>query len=61
MKPSASGRRESDRLLQRIRALVRKSERDDGRNSVELDAQTREIDRLKSELAELVKRNERQT
>jgi hypothetical protein len=58
--PRPSRRRERDRLLQRIRALVRESERDDGRKSVELDAKRREIAQLKSELADVVKRTERQ-
>jgi hypothetical protein len=60
MSPGPSRRRECDRLLQRIRALVRESERDDGRKSVELDAKRREIAQLKSELANVVKRTERQ-
>jgi hypothetical protein len=49
-------RRESDQLLQRIRKLVRASDRDDGATSVGLEAQRREIDRLKSQLADVVKR-----
>jgi hypothetical protein len=57
--PEPFPRRESDQLLQRIRSLVRDSERVDGRDGVELEAQRREIDRLKSELAEAVKRTER--
>jgi hypothetical protein len=57
--PGRFPRRESDQLLQRIRSLVRESERVDGRDGVELEAQRREIDRLKSELAEAVKRTER--
>jgi flagellin-like hook-associated protein FlgL len=57
--PGLSPRRESDQLLQRIRTLVRESERDNGRSGVELEAQRREIDRLKSELADLVKQTEK--
>jgi hypothetical protein len=57
--PGPFPRRESDQLLQRIRSLVRDTGRVDGRDGVELEARRREIDRLKSELAEAVKRTER--
>jgi hypothetical protein len=57
--PGLSPRRESDQLLQRIRTLVRESGRDDGRSGIELEAQRREIDRLKAELADVVKQTER--
>jgi len=49
--------RESDRLLERIRELVRQTDRDDHPSSAALRAQRREIEDLKSQLAELVKRN----
>lgn len=42
--------------MQRIRTLVHDSRRDDGANRIELEARRREIDRLKAQLAELVKR-----
>jgi len=47
--------READRLLQRIRALVRDSSRESGANGIELERRLREIERLKARLAELVK------
>lgn len=49
--------RETDRLLQRIRTLVHDSRRDNGANDVELEARSREIERLKVQLAEVVKRS----
>jgi hypothetical protein len=54
---STSPRRETDRLLQRIRTLVRETARGDGSNGATLRAQKREIEQLKSQLAEIVKRN----
>ena len=47
--------RETDRLLQRIRALVRDRRRADA-SAAEREARTREIERLKAQLAEIVKR-----
>jgi hypothetical protein len=49
-------KRESDRLLERLRTLVQDNRRAIGASSVELDARSREIERLKAELAEVVKR-----
>ena len=49
--------RESDRLLQRIRTLVRQTARDDGAGAASLQAQRRELEGLKSEFAESVKRD----
>ena len=48
--------RTADRLLQRIRMLVRESRSDNGANGVELEEREREIERLKEQLAEVVKR-----
>lgn len=48
--------RESDRLLQRIRTLVQDDRRPNGPNSFALEARRREIERLKTELADVVKR-----
>jgi hypothetical protein len=47
--------RETDRLLRRIRTLVHESRADYGANDVELEARRREIERLKAELADIVK------
>jgi hypothetical protein len=47
--------READRLLQRIRTLVRESSRDNGANRIDLEGRLQEIERLKARLAELVK------
>jgi hypothetical protein len=52
-----AGLSETDRLLHRIRALIQRSGATDVRNAASLRAQKREIDRLKLELAECVKRN----
>jgi chromosome segregation ATPase len=49
--------RAADRLLQRIRTLVRQANRDGDANKAELRAQRGEIDDLKSQLAEVVKQN----
>jgi hypothetical protein len=48
--------RESDRLLERLRTLVHDSRRSNGASRIELQARTREIERLKAELADVVKR-----
>jgi hypothetical protein len=47
--------RDTDRLLQRIRTLVRESRTEKSANGTELEARRREIERPKAELAELVK------
>jgi hypothetical protein len=52
--------RETDRLLERIRTLVRQTDRGDGAGAATLRAQQREIERLKSQLAEVVKRGVQQ-
>jgi hypothetical protein len=49
--------RESDRLLHRIRTLVRQTDRGLGSDGATLRAQRREIEHLKFQLAEIVKRN----
>lgn len=49
-------RREADRLLQQIRTLVREDRRGDGASRIELEARAQEIERLKTQLAEVVKR-----
>jgi hypothetical protein len=49
-------KRESDRLLERLRTLVHESRRGRGANSVELEARNREIEGLKAQLADGVKR-----
>ena len=49
-------RREADRLLQRIRTLVREDRRCDRARSIELEERAQEIERLKTQLAEVVKR-----
>jgi len=49
-------KRESDRLLERLRMLVQDSRRGVRASSIELQAGSREIERLKAELAEVVKR-----
>ena len=54
---STSPRRETDRLLQRIRTLVQQTDRGDGVSRATVSAQKREIEHLKSQLAEIVKRN----
>ena len=54
---STSARRETDRLLQRIRTLVQQTDRGDGVSGATVRAQQREIEHLKSQLAETVKRN----
>jgi hypothetical protein len=54
---SASARRETDRLLERIRTLVERTNRGDGARGAIVRAQQREIECLKSQLAEIVKRN----
>jgi hypothetical protein len=54
---STSGMRETDRLLQRIRALVQQTSHRDGSDGPTVRAQKREIEHLKSQLAEMVKRN----
>ena len=58
MTPSSMSppRREADRLLQRIRTLVREDRRCDGARSIELEERAQEIERLKTQLAEVVKR-----
>ena len=48
--------READRLLQRIRALVREGRRGDGASRIELEARAQEIEQLKTQLAEVVRR-----
>ena len=48
--------READRLLQQIRTLVREDRRGDGASRIELEARAQEIERLKTQLAEVVKR-----
>jgi len=48
--------READRLLQRIRTLVREGRHGDGASRIELEARAQEIERLKTQLAEVVKR-----
>ena len=54
---SKSVSREPDRLLQRIRTLVQQSNGSDGSDGATVRAQRREIEQLKSQLAEIVKRN----
>jgi hypothetical protein len=56
-RPRNAGLSETDRLLHRIRTLIHPAGVHDGRNAASLRAQKREIDRLKLELAECVKRN----
>jgi hypothetical protein len=56
-KRSRTGLGETDRLIDRIRALIRLTNARDGGNDALLRAQRLEIDRLKSELAESVKQN----
>jgi hypothetical protein len=48
--------RESDRLLERLRTLVHDNRRSNGASRIELQARRREIERLKAELADVVKR-----
>jgi hypothetical protein len=47
----------TDRLLQRIRTLIRQTRADYAADDASMRGRRREIDRLKSELAECVKRN----
>jgi hypothetical protein len=47
--------RETDRLLQRIRTLVQESPSHNRADGIEPEKRRREIERLKTELAELVK------
>jgi hypothetical protein len=54
---STSPRRETDRLLQRIRTLVQQTDRGGAVSGATVSAQKREIEHLKSQLAEIVKRN----
>lgn len=54
---SRPGLRESDRLLARIRTLVQQTDRGDGADGATVRAQRREIEHLKLQLAEIVKRN----
>jgi hypothetical protein len=54
---STSVGRETDRLLGRIRTLVHQSDRGDGADRASLRAQKREIEELKSQLAEVIERN----
>jgi hypothetical protein len=54
---STPARRETDRLLQRIRELVGQTDRGDGASGATVRAQKREIEELKSRLAEVVMRN----
>jgi hypothetical protein len=54
---STSARWETDRLLQRIRALVQQTDRGNGADGATVRAQKRQIEQLKSQLAEIVKRN----
>lgn len=49
-------KRESDRLLERLRTLVHDSRRANGASSIEVQARIREIEHLKAELAGVVKR-----
>jgi hypothetical protein len=49
-------RRETDRLLERLRTLVHDGRRVSGASSIELEARSREIERLKAELADVVRR-----
>jgi hypothetical protein len=49
-------KRESDRLLERLRTLVHDSRRGVGASSLELEERSREMERLKGELADAVKR-----
>jgi hypothetical protein len=49
-------KRESDRLLERLRVLVHDSRRGNGASSIELQACSREMERLKAELADVVER-----
>jgi hypothetical protein len=49
-------KRESDRLLEGLRTLVHEGRLANGTSSIELQARTREIERLKAELADVVKR-----
>jgi hypothetical protein len=56
-RPRAGSLSETDRLLHQIRTLIRRASPGQGSNDALLRAQRREIDRLKSELAECVKRN----
>jgi hypothetical protein len=56
-RPRTAGLGETDRLLHRIRTLIRRTGASPGGNDALLSAQRLEIDRLKSELAECVKRN----
>jgi ATP-dependent protease ClpP protease subunit len=48
-------KRESDRLLERLRMLVHDSRRGNGASSTELERRSREIERLRAELADVVK------
>jgi hypothetical protein len=54
--PRTSPTRESDRLLRRIKTLVQDTRCDKEATVIELEAQRREIERLKTQLAEIVKR-----
>ena len=48
---------EVDRLIRRIRTLIRRAPASTDANDASLAAQRREIERLKSELADCVRRN----
>jgi hypothetical protein len=56
-RPRNRGLSETDRLLHRIRTLIQRSGASNARNDASLRVQRREIDRLKLELADCVKRN----
>lgn len=49
-------KRESDHLLERLRTVVRNTRRGSSASSIELEARSREIEHLKSERAEVVRR-----
>jgi hypothetical protein len=54
---TTSVNRKTDRLLHRIRTLVQETDRADGAGKAIVRGQKREIEQLKSQLAEIVKRN----